>query len=84
MRSRQWVEGIFGPAAPRHSTRERFVAGWGGGPIVGTPDQVVDELAKGSAVGIGGIILGCLDYDEKLKHFDSAVMPQLKQAGLRL
>jgi dimethylsulfone monooxygenase len=64
--------------------QERFIAGWGGYPIVGTPDQVVDELAKISAAGIEGIILGFLDYNEELKHFDSSVMPRLKQAGLRL
>ena len=64
--------------------QERFIAGWGGYPIVGTPDEVVDELATISAVGIEGIILGFLDYNEELKYFDSAVMPRLKQAGLRL
>lgn len=63
--------------------QERFIAGWGGYPLVGTPDQVVDELAKVSAAGLEGIILGFLDYNEELKYFDSAVMPRLKQAGLR-
>jgi FMNH2-dependent dimethyl sulfone monooxygenase len=63
--------------------QERFIAGWGGYPLVGTPEQVTEELGKLSAAGIDGIILGFLDYNEETKHFDRAVMPLLKQAGLR-
>jgi dimethylsulfone monooxygenase len=62
---------------------ERFILGWGGYPIVGTPEQAVDELRKISALGIEGVILGFLDYYEELAYFDRAVMPLLQQAGLR-
>ncbi len=62
---------------------ERFILGWGGYPIVGTPEQVVEELVKISALGIEGVILGFLDYHEELAYFDRAVMPLLQQAGLR-
>jgi hypothetical protein len=34
-------------------------------------------------MGIGGVILGFLDYHEELAYFERAVMPLLKQAGLR-
>ena len=64
--------------------RERVVAGWGTNPIVGTPEQVTDQLAQVSAAGIDGVVFGFLDYNEELKYFDSAVMPLLRQAGLRL
>ena len=63
--------------------QERFIAGWGGYPMVGTPEQVVDELQKLSDIGMDGIIMGFLDYNEEMKYFDKAVMPLLKQAGLR-
>ena len=63
--------------------RERVVAGWGTNPIIGTPEQVTDQLAEVSAAGIDGIVFGFLDYNEELKCFDSAVMPLLRQAGLR-
>jgi FMNH2-dependent dimethyl sulfone monooxygenase len=63
--------------------QERFIAGWGGYPMVGTPEQVVDELQKLSDIGMDGVILGFLDYNEELKYFDKAVMPLLKEAGLR-
>ena len=63
--------------------RERFILGWGGYPIVGTPEQVVDQLKTISAMGIEGVILGFLDYHEELAYFERAVMPLLRQAGLR-
>ena len=63
--------------------RERVVAGWGTNPIIGTPEQVTNQLAEVSAAGVDGIVFGFLDYNEELKYFDSAVMPLLRQAGLR-
>ena len=63
--------------------RERFILGWGGYPIVGTPEQVVEQLETLSAMGIQGVILGFLDYHEELAYFECAVTPLLKQAGLR-
>jgi alkanesulfonate monooxygenase SsuD/methylene tetrahydromethanopterin reductase-like flavin-dependent oxidoreductase (luciferase family) len=63
--------------------RERIVAGWGTSPILGTPEQVTDQLGKMSAAGVDGVVFGFLDYNEELKYFDSAVMPLLRQAGLR-
>jgi dimethylsulfone monooxygenase len=44
---------------------------------------VVDELGKISEIGIEGIVLGFLDYHEELAYFERAVMPLLRQAGLR-
>ena len=63
--------------------RERLVAGWGTNPIIGTPEQVTSQLAELSAAGVDGAVFGFLDYNEELKYFDSAVMPLLRQAGLR-
>ena len=63
--------------------QERFIAGWGGYPIVGTPEQVTEELGKLNAAGMEGMIFGLVDYNEELKYFGENVMPLLKQAGLR-
>ncbi len=63
--------------------QERFIAGWGGYPIVGTPEQVTEELGRLSAAGMGGMIMGMIDYHEELEYFGDNVMPLLKQAGLR-
>jgi len=63
--------------------QERFIAGWGGYPIVGTPEQVTEELGKLNEAGMEGMIFGLIDYNEELKYFGDTVMPLLKQAGLR-
>jgi FMNH2-dependent dimethyl sulfone monooxygenase len=63
--------------------QESFVAGYAGWPIVGNPEQVTEKLVELSAIGIDGIAMGFLDYHEEMAHFGEAVMPLLKQAGLR-
>jgi alkanesulfonate monooxygenase SsuD/methylene tetrahydromethanopterin reductase-like flavin-dependent oxidoreductase (luciferase family) len=63
--------------------QERFIAGWGGYPIVGTPEQVTEELGRLNEAGMEGMIFGLVDYNEELKYFGEKVMPLLKEAGLR-
>jgi alkanesulfonate monooxygenase SsuD/methylene tetrahydromethanopterin reductase-like flavin-dependent oxidoreductase (luciferase family) len=62
---------------------ERFIAGWGGYPLVGTPEQVVEEMVRASEAGIEGLILSWLDYHEELGYFGERVLPLMRQAGLR-
>lgn len=63
--------------------QERFIAGWGGYPLVGTPEQVVEGFAELSEAGMGGMIMGMIDYNEEMKYFGERVMPLLVEAGLR-
>lgn len=63
--------------------RERFVAGWGGISLVGTPEQVTEQLGELSEAGLGGIIAGFHDYAAELEDFDREVMPLLRKEGLR-
>lgn len=63
---------------------ERFIAGWGGYPLVGTPEQVVDIMKELADLGIEGFILCWLDYYEELKYFGERVLPLMRQAGLRV
>ena len=62
---------------------ERFIAGWGGYPLVGTPEQVVDKMLELNALGVEGLILAWLDYYEELDYFGKKVMPLMIEAGLR-
>lgn len=62
---------------------ERFIAGWGGYPLVGTPEQVVEQLLELNNIGVEGVLLVFLDYYEELKYFGEKVAPLLVQAGLR-
>lgn len=70
-------------AAQIEKFQERFIAGWGGINIVGTPEQVVQQFQELSDAGMDGAILGFLDYAEELEEFDEKVMPLLREAGLR-
>ncbi|MDT0261485.1 LLM class flavin-dependent oxidoreductase [Jatrophihabitans lederbergiae] len=62
---------------------ERFIAGWGGYPLVGTPEQVVQGLKELSDAGMGGMIMGMIDFNEEMKFFGDEVMPLMIEAGLR-
>jgi FMNH2-dependent dimethyl sulfone monooxygenase len=63
--------------------KTRFIAGWGGYPLVGTPEQVAQGLVELNEAGMEGMVFGFIDYDEELKHFGDRVMPLLKEAGIR-
>ncbi|GAB3365098.1 LLM class flavin-dependent oxidoreductase [Modestobacter lapidis] len=63
--------------------QERFIAGWGGYPIVGTPEQVAEELGRLNEAGMDGMIMGLIDYNEELKYFGEKVLPLMVEAGLR-
>jgi len=63
--------------------KERFIAGWGGYPLVGNPEQVADGLVKLKKTDVDGVLLTMVDYNEELPFFNERVMPLLKQAGLR-
>jgi FMNH2-dependent dimethyl sulfone monooxygenase len=51
--------------------------------VVGTPEQVTEELGRLNAAGMVGMIMGFLDYNEEMKYFGENVLPLMKQAGLR-
>jgi len=52
-------------------------------PVVGSPDDVVDELRKLKATGIGGSALIFLNYLQELPYFVQEVLPRMEKAGLR-
>ena len=60
-----------------------FKAGWGGYPLVGTPDFITGELQKLSAIGLDGCLLAWVDYKDGIERWGRDVMPRLEQAGLR-
>jgi len=63
--------------------QERFIAGWAGYPVVGSPEQVVEELGRLNEAGMDGMIVGFLDYNEEMKYFGERILPLMKEAGLR-
>jgi dimethylsulfone monooxygenase len=63
--------------------RFHLKAGWGGYPLVGTPDHIASELIRLSDIGFDGILLSWVDYLAGLDRWNKEVMPLLGQAGLR-
>jgi alkanesulfonate monooxygenase SsuD/methylene tetrahydromethanopterin reductase-like flavin-dependent oxidoreductase (luciferase family) len=63
--------------------RFHFIAGHGGYPLVGTPEQIVDEIDRLLAIGIDGMLLSWVDYKTELKQWIDEVMPLMEQAGQR-
>ena len=66
------------------SFRDRFAAGHGGYPLVGTPDHIADELEKLSHTGLAGVTLSFVDYAKEFPYFRDEVIPRLERKGLRL
>ncbi len=52
-------------------------------PIIGTPDDVVEELQRIASVGVAGSTLVFLNYLQELPYFAQEVFPRLEKAGLR-
>jgi alkanesulfonate monooxygenase SsuD/methylene tetrahydromethanopterin reductase-like flavin-dependent oxidoreductase (luciferase family) len=62
---------------------ERFIAGWGGYPLVGTPEQVVQGMKELNEAGMGGMIMGLIDPNEELPRFREQILPLMVDAGIR-
>lgn len=63
--------------------RGRFAAGHGTCPLIGSPDDVADEIERFAKAGFGGITMAFVDYVGELEHFAQEVMPRLAKKGLR-
>jgi alkanesulfonate monooxygenase SsuD/methylene tetrahydromethanopterin reductase-like flavin-dependent oxidoreductase (luciferase family) len=63
--------------------KKHFIAGWGGYPIIGTPEQIVDGLITMSKMGLDGTLLNWPRYIEDQRWFQKHVYPLVQQAGLR-
>ncbi|WGY00871.1 LLM class flavin-dependent oxidoreductase [Nocardioides sp. QY071] len=63
--------------------RGRFAAGHGTCPLIGSPDDVADEIERFAKAGFGGITMAFVDYVGELEYFAEEVMPRLVKKGLR-
>jgi alkanesulfonate monooxygenase SsuD/methylene tetrahydromethanopterin reductase-like flavin-dependent oxidoreductase (luciferase family) len=71
------------PLEAMEAFKFHFKAGWGGYPLVGTAEQIVEELDQLSRVGIDGVVLSWVNYPRELRQWIAEVMPVMEQAGLR-
>lgn len=68
-------------AAP---TANRYPGIWPGiYPVIGSPDDIVEELKKVSATGVAGSALIFLNYLDEFPYFAQEVLPRMERANLR-
>jgi len=67
----------------KRTIAELFVAGWGGYPLIGTKEQIVDGLGRLSRMGLDGVLLSWPRFEAGMREFRDVTLPLLKQAGLR-
>jgi alkanesulfonate monooxygenase SsuD/methylene tetrahydromethanopterin reductase-like flavin-dependent oxidoreductase (luciferase family) len=63
--------------------QEAFIQGWGGLPVIGTKEQVVDALLALSRAGLDGVLLCWPRFEQGMREFRDVTYPLLEQAGLR-
>ena len=71
------------PPERRNAMAEMMISGWGGFPLIGTKEQIVDGLATLSKIGLDGVLLSWPRYIEGMREFRDVTYPLLKQTGLR-
>lgn len=52
-------------------------------PLVGSPDDLVEEFRKLEAIGVAGSALVFLNYLQEMPYFLQEVIPRMERAGLR-
>lgn len=62
---------------------DTIASGKGSLPLCGTPDDVVDILARASAAGIDGVALSLVNEIDEFPYFRAEVLPRLERLGLR-
>jgi len=79
----QRVDNADVPPDVLRKRKAHLIAGWGGHPLIGTAEQITDELCGLSRAGLDGIVLSWVNYRDELLQWNAEVMPLLVQAGLR-
>lgn len=70
------------PDIHRAAVRSK-ISGFGGRPLIGTPEQVVEQLLEYHRLGYRGIGLGWVDTYAGAGEFVEKVVPLMVEAGLR-
>jgi dimethylsulfone monooxygenase len=67
----------------KRAIAELFISGWGGYPLIGTKEQIVDGLARLARMGLDGVLLSWPRFEGGMREFRDVTLPLVKQAGLR-
>jgi FMNH2-dependent dimethyl sulfone monooxygenase len=77
--------GLTGSRPPEmlNAMKAHFIGGWGGYPLIGSREQIVNGFERLSAMGLDGVVLSWPRYIEDMRWFQREIHPLMKQAGLR-
>ena len=77
--------GLNTPRSPEllQTLKMHFIAGWGGYPLIGSREQIVDGFAKLSDIGLDGVVVSWPRYIDDMRWFQREIYPLMEQAGLR-
>ena len=71
------------PPALYSELKIRFAAGHGGYPLVGSPDDIADQIERVAKAGFFGLTLGFVNALRDFPFFRDEVLPRLVACGLR-
>jgi FMNH2-dependent dimethyl sulfone monooxygenase len=63
--------------------RGRFAGGHGVCPLIGSPDDVANEIKRFWDAGFAGMTVSFVDYAGELEYFAQEVLPRLEALGVR-
>lgn len=72
------------PDAVRQTILKKMVAAHGGSVLIGTPTQVVEQMAELADAGLDGTTVSWVDYEAGLHQFRDKILPLMIDAGLRV
>lgn len=82
--AQNWANGLFGKSGSfDHFTLEMFALGGGALPVIGTREQVAEQLKALYDAGMDGLLMVFLSYYEDTIRFEREILPLLRQMGIR-
>jgi FMNH2-dependent dimethyl sulfone monooxygenase len=77
--------GLNAPRDPEwlKALKMHFIGGWGGYPLIGNREQIVDGFARLSGIGLDGVVVSWPRYIDDMGWFQREIHPLMQQAGLR-
>ena len=80
------IFGVQAESLPQEALEQfrfHFIAGHGGYPLVGTPEQIVEGLEVLMKMGVDGCLISWVNYKDELSQWIDDVLPLMEQAGQR-
>ena len=80
--AQNWASGLsLGSESMTDFTLKMFALGAGALPIIGTAEQVAEQLARLYELGMDGVLIEFLHYHDDTVRFGKEIVPLLRQLG---